>query len=141
MRAKTICTSLAVSANATATSTPVLLVAAPVGSKFAGQEAVPGEDMAFPSSGNAVLALVFEGVTLTLADTIVVNVSNNYYADSGSGETFTAAYTYTVASAGLSSYSSTHFVDQVALGEAIEVAITSGHSSGAGSVSAYLLSN
>ncbi len=141
MRAKTICTDLAVSANGTATSTPILLVAAPVGSVFAGDEAVPGEDMAFPSSGTAVVALVFEGVTLTLADTVQVLVSQNYYADSGSGETFVASYTYTVPSAGLSSYNATKFIDQVALGEAVEVKIVSGHTSGAGSISAYLLSN
>lgn len=140
MRAKTICTDLTC-ALGTNTSTPVLLVAAAVGSVFAGDEAIPGEDMAFPSSGNAVLALEFNGVTLTLADTIVVNTSNNYYADSGSGETWVAQYTYTVPSAGLSGYSVTKFIDKFPLGEAIEVVITSGHSSGAGSISAYLLNN
>lgn len=141
MRAKTIVADLAIVANSTTTSTPILLVAAPVGSVFAGDEAVSGEDMAFPSSGNAVLALVFDEVTLSLADTVAVLTSVNYYADSGSGETFTAQYTYTVPSAGITAYSSTKFVDKLPLGEAIEVSVVSGHSSGAGSISAYLLNN
>lgn len=139
MRSKLLASDLAVTANAAAHSTPILLVAAAVGSVFAGQEAVPGEDMAFPSSGSGVVALSLEGVTFGSGDTITVDVSNNYYADSGSGESFTVSATYTPGA--LTSISKTVFLDNVPYGEAMRVTVNSTHSTGAGKVTAYLLGN
>jgi hypothetical protein len=139
MRALLVCSELSVSANSTVHSTPILLVAGAVGSVFAGDEAVPGEDMAFPSSGSCVVAVSLEGVTSGSGDSLTVDASVNYYSDSGSGETFTASKTYTPGT--LSAKSKTVFLDQVALGEAIRVSYTSTHSSGAGTITAYLLNN
>src|SRR5579863_8302592 len=90
----------------TANSTPVLLTAANVGSVYGGQAAVPGEDMGFPSSGNAVLEVSLEAATTAAGDTINFQVSNNYYADSGSGETFTTVATITPGALGANSWRS-----------------------------------
>jgi hypothetical protein len=146
MRSKMICQGFAVTANSTSSSTPILLIA---GGHFVnyGDSNVPGEDMAFPSSGAAVVALVLSDVVLSAGDTIAVQVSQNYFADSGSGETFanakngvfTATTAFPGATAGLDS--TTIFLDNVSLGEAVRVTVTSSITAGAGAVSAYLLSN
>lgn len=123
----------------TGTSTPILLVAAPVGSVFAGDEAVPGEDMGFPSSGNAVVEVYLEAATTAAGDTINVQTSQNYYADSGSGETFTTVATITP---GVLTTSWRSFaLDRVPLGEAVRLSITATGTTGAGKVSAYLFNN
>lgn len=138
MRALLICSELAITANATTTSTPILLVAAAVGSVFAGDEKVPGEDLAFSSSGSGVVALSLEGATFSgTTSTIVVKTSQNYYADSGSGETFTVAATYTPSA--LTTKSKTVYLDRVPLGEAVEISVISAHTGELGTVSAYLL--
>lgn len=124
----------------TGTSTPILLVAAAIGSVFAGDEAVPGEDMGFPSSGTAVVEVSLEAVTSVAGDTINVQVSNNYYLDSGSGETFTTVATITPGGLGANSWRS-YFLDRVPLGEAMRLSITATGTTGLGKVSAYLLNN
>lgn len=143
MRSKTICTNLAVSAASSVTSTPILLIAAGVGSSgyAGGDAAVPGEDMGFPSSGTAVLALSLNGVSLEAGDTIVLYGSNNYYVDAGSGETFTALATYTHPTTESSVLlSGVIFIDRVPLAEALQLKITNA-AGGLGQVSAYLLNN
>ncbi len=138
MRALLLASEIAFTANSTTHSTPILLVAAAIGSVFAGDEAVPGEDMGFPSSGNAVVAIELEGVTSGSGDTIIVESSQNYYSDSGSGETFTTVATFTPGA--LTTKSKTAFLDRVPLGEAVRISTISTHTAGTGTVSAYLLS-
>lgn len=139
MRSKLLASELAYTANATVNSTPILLVAAAVGSVFAGDEAVPGEDMAFPSSGSGVVAVSLEGVTSGAGDSINVQVSNNYYADSGSGESFSTSASYTPGA--LTTTSKTIYLDNVPFGEAMRLQNISTHTAGAGKTSAYLLNN
>ncbi len=139
MRALLLASEIAFTANSTTHSTPILLVAAGVGSDFAGDEAVPGEDMGFPSSGTAVVALSLEGVSNSTSGTVIVEASQNYYSDSGSGETFTTVATYTLGA--LTTKSKTVFLDRVPLGEAVRISTVSVHTADAGgTVSAYLLS-
>jgi hypothetical protein len=123
----------------TSNTTPILLTAANVGSVYGGQSAVPGEFTVFSSSGSGVCAIELEGVTSAAGDTIAVQVSNNYYADSGSGESFTASQTYTLPA--LTTKSKTIFLDKVNFGEAVRLSITTTGTSGAGTVSAYLLAD
>ena len=139
MRAKTLCTALAVTGAGTATSTPILLIA---GGHFKnyGDSNVPGEDMAFPSSGNAVVALSLSVFTLASGGSVVVQTSNNYFSDSGSGETFATVATYAPAG-GITSDSEVVFLDKVPLGEAVQVVITSVLTADTGKVTATLLSN
>jgi len=139
MRSLLLALGASVTANSTANSTPILLVAAPVGSVFAGDEAVPGEDMGFPSSGNAVVAVALEGATFGAGDSINIQVSNNYYADSGSGETFTTVAT--ISPGALTTSNREYYLDRVSLGEAMRVQVISTHTSGTGKVTAYLLNN
>ena len=139
MRALLLASEIAFTANTTTHSTPILLVAAGVGSVFAGDEAVPGEDMGFPSSGTAVVAIELEGVTSGTSDTIIVEASQNYYSDSGSGESFATVATYTLGS--LTSKSKTVFLDRVPLGEAVRLSVVSAHTGDTGTASAYLLSD
>lgn len=149
MRSKIVCQGVAAVSTGIATSTPILLIAANVGSYWAGDQAVPGEDMGFPSSGNAVVAVVLDDVAMAAGDTIKVLTSNNYYADDGSGETFAAVATFTatttypggtVGTPGSGAHT-TIFLDRVPLGEAMEVSLTLAGCSDGGSFSAYLLSN
>lgn len=144
MRAKALCTALAISGAGTVTSAPVLLIA---GGAFAnyGQENVPGEDMGFPSSGSCVVCLAFDGTSLatggeqlTSGGSVNIQTSNNYYADSGSGETFTTVATY--APAGGIVGNRVAFLDRVPLGEAILVQVVSVVTADQGAVTAYLLS-
>ena len=122
----------------TSNANAVVFTAANVGSVFGGQESVPGEDMGFPSSGSGVVAIELEGVTAAAGDTINVQVSNNYYLDSGSGETFTTVKTVTLPA--LTTKSKTIFVDRVPWGEAVRLSITTTGVTGVGTVSAYALS-
>jgi hypothetical protein len=144
MRSKMICQAFAPTATSTSSSTPILLIA---GGHFAnyGDSNVPGEDMAFPSSGSAVVALVLSDLTLTAADTIAVQVSTNYFSDSGSGETFANAkngvFTATTTFPGASALDTTIFLDNVSLGEAVRITVTAAGTVTGGLVSAYLLSN
>lgn len=147
MRAKSLCTQLAVSGGASTSSTPILLIA---GGHFAayGDSNVPGEDMAFPSSGNAVVALSLEaaadstgsGFSLTSGGSIFIQTSNNYYSDSGSGETFATVATY-APSGGITGVGHVVFLDKVPLGEAVLVKITSVVTADVGYVTATLLNN
>jgi hypothetical protein len=146
MRAKTLCTNLAVTSGSSVTSSPILLIPLPVGTYAAGagEEKKPGEDMGFPSSGSAVVALVLQGLELETGDTIQVMASNNYYLDSGYNETFAAVGTYTQPTSDQSTVlNTTIFLDAVSLGEAMYVKITSAGTVGGavGQVSAYLLNN
>lgn len=121
-------------------STPILLTGANAGSVYAGAEAVPGEDMGFPSSGNACVNIDLEGVnTNGASDMILIQVSNNYYADSGSGETFTTVASITPGS--LTGSNRSYYLDRVPLGEAVRVGVTATGTGGAGKVTAYLLNN
>lgn len=122
----------------TSNSNAVVLTAANVGSVFGGQAAVPGEDMAFPSGGTPVVAVELEGVTAAAGDTINVQVSNNYYLDAGSGETFVTQKTITLPV--LVTKSKTFFLDRVQMGEAVRLSITTTGTTGLGTVSAFLLS-
>lgn len=140
MRAKVLATALEVTGAGTATSTPILLIAGNVGSFWAGDQSVPGEDMGFPSSGSCVVALSLQDVSLESGGEINVLTSNNYYADDGSGESFSIVASYNP-SGGLSSAYQTVFLDRVPLGEAVELQIVSVHTADAGYVTAYLLSN
>jgi hypothetical protein len=141
MRAKLLVSEFAYPTTATTSnSTPILLTAANVGSVYGGQAAVPGEDMGFPSSGSAVVAVELEGVTCAAADVINIQASTNYYADSGAGETFVTTGT-TGALSALTTKSKTIFVDALSLGEAVRISITTNGVTGVGTVSAYLLSN
>ena len=145
MRALALCTSLAVSGAGTVTSTPILLIA---GGHFAnyGDSNVPGEDMAFPSSGTAVVALSImaqsaaTGDLLTSGASINILTSNNYFKDSGSGETFASVASYAPAG-GISTKTPTVFLDRVPLGEAVCVQIVSVTTADTGFVTAYLLNN
>jgi hypothetical protein len=146
MRAKLLCSNLAVASGSSSVSSPITLIALPVGTYAAGpgEEKVPGEDMAFSSGGSAVVALCLQGLELEAGDSIQVMASNNYYADSGSGETFTAVGTYTQATSDASTvFNGVVFLDKVNLGEAMYVKITSAGTAGGavGQVSAYLLTN
>lgn len=146
MRSKLLCQNLAVTSGSSSSSSNILLVAAPTGTfaAGAGEQKKPGEDMAFPSSGSAVVALILQGLELEVGDTIQVMASNNYFLDSGSGETFTAVGTYTQATSDASTVlNTTVFLDNVSLGEAMYVKITSAGAVGGavGQVSAYLLNN
>jgi hypothetical protein len=88
-----------------------------------------------------VLCLSFDAVLLESGDTIALWGSNNYYSDSGSGETFAALATYTWPTSESSvAQSGVAFIDRCALAEAIYLKITNA-GSGAGSVSAWLLNN
>jgi hypothetical protein len=139
MRALQLLSEFAYPATATTSNAnAVVFTAANVGSVFGGQESVPGEDMGFPSSGSGVVAVELEGVTAAAGDTITIQVSNNYYLDSGSGETFTTVKTVTLPA--LTTKSKTIFVDRVPWGEAVRVSITTTGATGAGTVSAYALS-
>lgn len=139
MRSKLVCNALSVSAASSAISSAILLIAGYTGSQVG--EAVPGEDLAFSSSGSCVLCLSFDAVILEGGDTIALYGSNNYYSDSGSGETFSALATYTWPSTESSvAQSGVAFVDKVPLAEAVYIKITNA-ASGAGSVSAWLLNN
>lgn len=122
----------------TSNSNAVVLTAANVGSVFGGQASVPGEDMAFPSGGTPVVAVELEGVTAAAGDTINVQVSNNYYLDAGSGETFVTQKTITLPV--LVTKSKTFFLDRVQMGEAVRLSITTTGTTGLGTVSAFLLS-
>jgi hypothetical protein len=149
MRVKTLVQGLACSSAGTATSTPILLVAANVGSYWAGDQAVPGEDMGFPSSGNCVVVVNLSQVVMAAGDTIVIKTSNNYYADDGSGESFSAVATFTAtttfpggtAGAAFEGSNTDIYFDRVPLGEAMEISITLAGSADNGSLSAYLLNN
>lgn len=121
----------------TSASTPVLLVAANVGSVFGGQEAVPGEDIAFSSSGSGVIAIELEGVTTTVGDTVNVQSSVNYYSTAGAAATYQTVKTVTLPA--LTTKSKTIFVDRALLGEAVRISITALGSVGVGTVSVYLL--
>ncbi|MDE2098507.1 MAG: hypothetical protein KGL39_14735 [Patescibacteria group bacterium] len=140
MRAKLLANELAVPATATtAYSTPVLLTAANVGSVYGGDEAVPGEDLAFSSSGSGVVAVHLEGATFAAGDTVFVQVSNNYYADGGSGETWTTVATATPGA--LTTKSKPLYLDRVPFGEAMRLGITTTGATGVGSVSADILTD
>jgi hypothetical protein len=95
--------------------------------------------MGFPSSGTAVAVVNLEGATLAAADSINIQVSNNYYQDSGSGETFTTVKTIT--GTALTASNREFFLDLCPLGEAMRLSITTTGTTGAGAVSAYLLNN
>lgn len=139
MRAIQICSEFTYPATAiTTASAAVLLAAANVGSVYAGQEATPGEDMAFPTTGSCVAAIELEGVTSTAGDTINVQASQNYYAVSGSSPTYVTTKTATLPA--LTTKSKTIFLDRVGLGEAVRISITAVGAIGVGTVSAYLLS-
>jgi len=137
-----ICQGFAPTATSTSSSTPILLIA---GGHFVnyGDSNVPGEDMAFPSSGTAVVALVLSDLTLQAADTIAVQVSQNYYADSGSGETFANAknglFTATTTFPGATALDTTIYLDNVSLGEAVRITVTAAGTVTGGQISAYLL--
>jgi hypothetical protein len=143
MRSKTVCTKLAVSSGSSAVSSAILLIAGYIGTVVG--EAVPGEDMAFASDGTCVLALSLNSVVLESGDTIALYGSNNYYLDSGSGETFAALATYTWPTAESSvAESGVVFIDRVPLAEAVYLRIQSANTGGgtsSGDVSAYLLNN
>lgn len=139
MRSLLLASEVAYTANSTVNSTPILLIAANVGSVYGGQAAVPGEDIAFSSDGTACVAIALEGVTSGAGDTINVQVSNNYYADSGSGESFTTAKSFSPGS--LSTKSKTVYLDRVQLGEAVRLQTISTHTGAVGTVSAYLLND
>lgn len=123
----------------TSPSSAVVLIAAEVGSQLPlGDEAVPGEDMGFPSSGSCVVAVELEGVTAPAGDTINIQTSNNYYAQLGGSPTYATVKTITLPA--LTTKSKTIFVDRVPLGEAVRLSITAAGTTGVGTVSAYLLS-
>ena len=140
MRAKTVCTDLAVSAGSSAVSSAILLIAGYTGSQVG--EAVPGEDLAFSSSGSAVVAISYNAAILESGDTIALFGSNNYYSDSGSGETFSALGTYTWPTAESSvSQTGVVFLDRVPLAEAVYVKVTAAGASASGTVTVTLLTS
>ena len=144
MRALKVADAFACVANASTYSTPVVLVAGFVGSPAGNDQAVPGEDLGFPSSGNAVLACYLSGVTLaSTGSTLVYQTSVNYYSATvaGTSVTYTTQETILNGANDVSALTDVQFIDRVPLGEAVRVGWISTHSSDAGSVSAYLLSN
>jgi|GEM_PF-5256194 len=140
MRALQIVSEFAYPATATTSaSSAIVLTAGEIGTQLPlGDEAVPGEDMGFPSSGSCVCAVELEGVTSNAGDTVNVQTSNNYYANLGGTPTYATVKSVTIT--GLTAKSKTLFLDRAPLGEAVRISITTTSTAGAGTVSAYLLS-
>lgn len=145
MRSLKICANQAVVANATTNTTAVLLIAGFVGvAADGGGAAVPGEDMGFPSSGDAVLAAYLSAVDMnSTGSTINYQTSVNYYSQTvlGNSPTYTTQQVIFNGAAGSTSYTGPLYFDRVPLGEAVRLSIVSDHTADAGKVTAYLLSN